>query len=278
MAVIAFVDGSSWSRSVLEHAAWAAKTLEQSLTLVAHEESVDSEPAIAYDAYQQMDVREDLFRELAARSRSDYPETDSTAIDIVQSAAREAKDLGVERVRTTTTSDPPPYFIDNFTDSGDLLVLARYDESESPTRERMDQLLKIRSRVLLMVPETYSPVESWLIAIDGKPATGRAVDFLCGRPILTSKPGTAVFVGNDYQSRLHFRDAVKHLQSSGHTITSHELQGQPDDVLAAVLTVSPVDMLVMGAYGQGRFRSLIEGSTTSRLLKAFRGPVLVARA
>lgn len=278
MAVIAFVDGSSWSRSVIEHAAWAAQALEQSLTLVTQEESIDSEPAIAYDAYQQMDAREDMFRELSGRSRSDYPETDSAAIDIVQTAARKARDLGVERVRTATTPDPIPYFIDNVTDSGDLLVVARHDEAESQSRHWIDQFLKARSRVMLLVPETYSPVESWLIAIDGKPSTGRAVDFLTRRPLMSSKPGTAVIVGNDYQSRLHFRDAVRHLESTGHAIAAHELQGQPDDVLAAVLAVSPVDMLVMGAYGQGRFRSLIERSTTSRLLQSFRGPVLVARA
>lgn len=278
MAIIAFVDGSSWSRSVVEHAVWAAKTLAQPLTFVTRQESIDSEPAIAYDAYQQMDVREDMYRELSVRSRSEYAVSDATAIDIVQSAARQAKELGAERVRTATTSDSPQDFVESSTDSSDLLVLPRHDESESHTRQWIDQFLKVRSRVMLLVPNTYSPVESWLIAIDGKPATGRAVDFLSNRPLLASKPGTAVIVGNDYQSRLHFRDAVKHLESTGHSMTPHELQGQPDEILAAVLAVSPVDMLVMGAYGQGRFRSLIERSTTSRLLKTFRGPVLVARA
>lgn len=278
MAIIAFVDGSSWSRSVIEHAVWAAEALKQPITFVAQEDSVDSEPAIAYDAYQQMDVREDMYHELAARSRSEFTESDSSAIDIVQSAARRAKGRGADKVRTTTTSDPLPYFIENFTDSGDLLILGRQDTSESQTRQWMDQFLKARSRVMLLVPEIYSPIQSWLIAIDGKPAIGRAVDFLARNPLLASHPGTAVIVGSDYQSRIHFRDAVRHLQSTDHTVHSHELNGQPDDVLAAVLAVSPVDLLVMGAYGQGRFRSLIEGSTTSRLLKSFHGPVLVARA
>lgn len=278
MSVIAFVDGSSWTASVVEHASWVANATGQFLTLVASEEASDSEPVIAYDAYQQMDAREDLFRELAGRSQSDYMESDAAAIEVVQSAARRAKELGVTKVRTTTTSDPLPWFIENYTDSDDLLVVARHDTSETQSRQWLDRFLKVRSRVMLLVPERFGTIDSWLIAIDGKPGIGRAVDFLSISKLLEPKPGTAVFVGNDYQDRLHFRDAVRHLQSSGHTIKAHELQGHADDVLAAVLEVQPVDMLVMGAYGQGRFRMLTERSTTSRLLKTFRGPVLVARA
>lgn len=278
MAVIAFVDGSRWDRSVIEHAAWAAKATAQSLTLVAQEESADREPAIAYDAYQQMNPREDMFRELAVTPTAEYAETDGNAIEIAQSAAKRAKDLKVERVRTTTTSDPLPYFIENFTDSSDLLVIARRDASEVHSRQWLDQFLKAQSRVMLLAPESYSSIESWMIAIDGRPAIGRAIDYLSGKKLLEGRAGTAVIVGDDYQNRIHFRDAVRHLQSSGYSITSHELKGHADDVLAAVLTVAPVDLLVMGAYGQGRFRLLNERSTTSRLLKAFRGPVLVARA
>lgn len=278
MAVIAFVDGSSWDKSVIEHAAWVAKSTEQPITFVVRGEDADSEPAIAYDAYQQMNPREDMFRELVGRTPSDYIDSDSDAIEIAQSAARKARDMGVGRVRTSATSDPLPYFIEHFTDSSDLLVVPRHDGSDSQSRQWLDQFLKARSRVMLLVPESFSRVESWMIALDGKPATGRAVDYLTGRGLLSEQPGTAVIVGNDYQSRIHFRDAVRHLQSSKHTIQSHELQGNADDVLAAVLAVSPVDMLVMGAYGQGRFRLLNERSTTSRLLKTFRGPVLVARA
>ena len=278
MAVIAFIDQATWTSSTMRYAAWAAISLDQPLSIVAREASQDSDPVVDFDAYQSMDAREDMFRELSVRSQSDPPQTDTAAFEIVQSAARKARDFGVEKVRTTTTSEPFPWYIENSTDSGDLLVMPRQDDPESSSRQWLDQFLKVRSRVMLAVPERYSPVESWLIALDGKPSTGRAVDFLCNHELLKHAQGTAVFVGNDYQNRIHFRDAVRHLASSGHKVKSHELQGNADDVLSAVLAVSPVDLLIMGAYGQGRFRLLNERSTTSRLLKDFRGPVLVARA
>lgn len=277
MSVIAFVDGSSCDASVIRHAAWAATAIDQSVNVVAQENPPERQPAIPYDAYQQMDPREDIFRELASQPQVDYADSDTATVEIVQNAARRIKDLGVGRVRTIITSDPLPYFIETVTDSDDLLVVARKDSSGASARH-LDQFLKAQGRMMLLVPETYAPIESWMIAIDGKPAIGRAVDFLSRRSLLREQVGKAVIVGNDYQSRIHFRDAVRHLESCGHNITSHELQGNADDVLAAVLEISPVDMLVMGAYGQGRFRLLTERSTTSRLLKSFNGPILVAKA
>lgn len=278
MTVFAFVDGSSRDTSVIEHAAWAAKATGEPITVVVEESIDEPDPAYAFDAYQDMDPRGDMYRELALRPSADYSQHDDAAIQIGQAVARKAKSLGVGHVRTVTTSESPAYFVENYTDSDDLLVVARGPHEAEPSRKRLDQFLKAQNRVMLLVPESYSPVESWLIAMDGKPAIGRAVDFLSRGQLLSDKPGTAVIVGNDYQSRIHFRDALRHLRSSNHVITSHELEGNAEDVLAAVLTLSPVDMLVMGAYGQGRFRLLNERSTTSRLLKTFRGPVLVAKA
>jgi nucleotide-binding universal stress UspA family protein len=141
----------------------------------------------------------------------------------------------------------------------------------------MDEVLHIRNRIMLLTPETFAEPKSWLMALDGGPSSGRAVEYLIQNPLMRSVPGTAAIVGPDHQHRIHFRDALKHLQSSGYRITPHELQGNADDVLLAIMQVAPVDLLVMGAYGQGKFRSLFERSTTSRLLGAFRGPVLVAR-
>lgn len=278
MAIVAFVDDSNWCDSVIEHAAWAAKSLSQPLTIVAREEVIENEPALGFDAYQHMDAREDMFRELATRAPVQTPMADLAAREIVQTAARRAKDLGVEHVRTITTSDSVDWFIENATSSNDLLVVPRHDESDAQMQKWTDHFLKARRRMILLAPKVFAPVNSWLAAIDGKPATGRAVDYLTRNHLLQDAGGTAIIVGSDYQCRLHFRDAVKHLKSAGHDVTSYELKGQPDDVLVAVLTVLPADLLVMGAYGQGRFRSLLERSSTSHLLRSYRGPVLLARA
>lgn len=278
MAVIAFVDGTSWDSSVVRYAVWAAQTIDQPLKIVAYTEEADVDPPLVYDSYQQMSAREEMFLEMSGRAQSDYSEPDTESIEIAQSSARMARELGIPQVKTTQISEPIPEFVENSTDSGDLLVAARHDSEDSSKKTWLDQFLRLRKRVVLLVPESYGLVESWFLAYDGKPSIGRAVDFLATRPLLRGVPGRAVYVGNEYTGKTHFRDALKHLEGSGLEIQSHQLSGNADDVLAAVLTVNPVDLLVMGAYGQGRFRMLAERSTTSRLFREFRGPVVVARS
>ena len=224
-----------------------------------------------------MDAREDLYRDLLPTGRAGDDEQESAAMETVQATARRARELGVQRVRTTVSRDPLSYFVEHATGSGDLLVFERANGRADQPNRQMDEILHIRNRVILLAPETYAEPKSWLMALDGGPSSGRAVEYLTENPLIRHVPGTAAIVGPDHQHRIHFRDAVKHLQSAGYQVKAHELQGGAEDVLVAILQVAPVDLLVMGAYGQGKFRSLFERSTTSRLLGAFKGPVLVAR-
>ncbi len=278
MAVVAFIEPSNVSAATLQYAAWAANTLGQSLTLVVVIDVGDNDATFAYEALAGMNAREDMYRELINSDRPEDTGAENAAIETVQSAARMARELGVERVRTFVSLDPLVYFIEHSTSSDDLLVFGRNDAGDTHPDKKLDEVLHVRKRAMLLVPESFSEPNSWLIALDGGPSSGRTVDYLINNPLVRDVPGLAAIVGADSQHRIHFRDAVKHLQSAGYNITPHELQGGVDDVLAAVMTVSPVDLLVMGAFGQGRFRSLFERSTTSRLLGSFSGPVLVARA
>lgn len=277
MSVIAFIDRTESAESTLKHSVWAANVLEQPLVLVAMIDGGDGEPSWQYDEFESLDPRDDLYREMLPTERVEDPAAKNAAIDIVQDAARKARDLGAEHVRTVTSPETLVYFIEHTTSSHDLLVFGRNRDANQLLGRQMDQVLHLRNRVMLLAPETFSPPKSWLMALDGGPSSGRAVEYLIRNPLIRDVPGTAAIVGSDHQNRIHFRDAVKHLKSAGYSITSHELQGGADDVLPAIMDVSPVDLLIMGAYGGGRFRSFFERSTTSRLLGTFKGPVLVAR-
>ena len=277
MPVFAFIDKSESAESTLQHAVWASSILDQPLVLVALIDGGDSDSPWQYDDFDGLDPRDDLYREIIPAERIDDPAAEYAAIEVVQAAARRARDLGAERVRTVTSPETLVYFIEHSTSSNDLLVFGRDRKENQLLGRQMDEVLHLRKRVMLLVPESFSTPKSWLMALDGGPSSGRVVEYLIRNPLVRDMPGTAAIVGSDHQNRLHFRDAVKHLQSAGYSITSHELQGGADDVLAAILEVSPVDVLIMGAYGGGRFRSFFERSTTSRLLGSFKGPVLVAR-
>lgn len=277
MAVIAFIDQSPVVPSVIEHAVWAAKRLDQRLVLVTLDERVATNPSIAFDAYQGMHLREDMLREITAYDRECTPETDFEAPNRLQEVARLAKEMGAAGVRTNCASGSMADYIAESTDSDDLLVLGKRGDSDADLGSHLESVLHSKHRTMLLVPDRFREISSWLLAFDGRLSSGEAVRYLTRFPLLRDIAGKAVICGTDATARVHFGDAVSHMRDSGHTLNAHALEGSPDDILPAVLEVAEIDLLVMGAYGQGRLRSLIEGSTTTRLLRSFPGPVLVSR-
>lgn len=51
----------------------------------------------------------------------------------------------------------------------------------------------------------------------------------------------------------------------------------PDKVIAEIVEGDGMDILIMGAYGHSRIRSLVIGSTTTEMIRSCRVPVLLFR-
>ncbi len=72
-------------------------------------------------------------------------------------------------------------------------------------------------------------------------------------------------------------DAVAALEAAGLIATARTIKGEPDEALQQIVVTEGFDLLVMGAYGHSRIRSLIIGSTTTAMVQAVKIPVLLYR-
>jgi nucleotide-binding universal stress UspA family protein len=72
-------------------------------------------------------------------------------------------------------------------------------------------------------------------------------------------------------------DAATRLQGAGLSVQTAVIQGQPETVLGRTVEGDGFDMVVMGAYGHSRIRSLIIGSTTTEMIRSCKVPVLLIR-
>jgi nucleotide-binding universal stress UspA family protein len=55
------------------------------------------------------------------------------------------------------------------------------------------------------------------------------------------------------------------------------MSGQPEIVISNTVASAGFDLLVMGAYGHSRIRSLIVGSTTTEMVRSCLVPVVLFR-
>jgi nucleotide-binding universal stress UspA family protein len=78
-------------------------------------------------------------------------------------------------------------------------------------------------------------------------------------------------------SRRDIAWAAARLAESGLTPKTEIIAGDAEAVIAARVVDAAIDLLVMGAYGHSRIRTMIVGSTTTQLLRACEIPVLMLR-
>lgn len=68
---------------------------------------------------------------------------------------------------------------------------------------------------------------------------------------------------------------MRRLHEAGFDVEGRLLQGEPDNLIAVHVEAEGVGLLVMGAYGHSRIRSLVIGSTTESMVRRCKVPVLM---
>jgi nucleotide-binding universal stress UspA family protein len=117
-----------------------------------------------------------------------------------------------------------------------------------------------------------------LLAFDASASTQRAIERMSGNPVFQGLSITMVHAGEarpDLVARMG--EARSRLEGAGLHVTCQCVPGEPEAALTHMIEAEGFDLLVMGAYGHSRIRSLIIGSTTTAMIQACRIPVLLYR-
>ncbi|MGR3460844.1 MAG: universal stress protein [Roseovarius sp.] len=72
-------------------------------------------------------------------------------------------------------------------------------------------------------------------------------------------------------------DAKALLKAAGIAAETRVIEGQPETELGTLVEEESFGMVVMGAYGHSRIRSLVIGSTTTEMVRSCKVPVVLMR-
>lgn len=274
MSVLAFVDGSRFALSVCDHAAWAALQLEAPVELVHVLERHRSDPAIATDRSGRLgvDTREALLAQLVELDKERNRLAHEAGRHLLAEAASRVRLLHGELVDTLHDHER----------EATLAVLGKRGEGEdhAPAHlgTNLERVIRASHRPVLIAAQEYRPIRRFLLAFDGGPSTGRAIDVLVNAPLLRGAEGQLLMVGTGTEAERHkLADGTSRLRASGVAVTSELRPGEPDEVIPERVASGRIDLLVMGAYGHSRLRTLMIGSTTSALLRTTTASMLVVR-
>ncbi|MBN9023654.1 MAG: universal stress protein [Rhizobiales bacterium] len=279
--IIALVDGSIYSRSVCENAAWIATRLSapvELLHVLGRRETTSSDLSGAIGLGARTEILEELSAVDEARSKL-MQRRGRAILDDAEAAVRSA---GVASVTARLRIGDLVEAVSAAETGAGLVVIGKRGEAADFAKGHLGSNLERIARAsrwpVYVAARAFRPVATVLIAFDGGPSATKAVDHAARSPLFAGLDVRLITVGPETaeaRRRLEASEAV--LKAGGLESRADIVPGHPGTVIAETLERDGIDLLVMGAYGHSQIRSLVIGSTTTEMVRACRIPVLLFR-
>ena len=283
MKLIALIDGSIYSQSVCDHAAWAATRAGATVEVlhVLGRRDVSSAP-VDLSGNLDADARDTLLGELASLDAQRAKLAQKRGRMILDQAKARLAEAGVGQVSTKLRNGDLIETVHEFEAGADLVVIGKRGEAADFATlhlgSNLERVVRSSGKPTLVASRAFKPVKRFLIAFDGGNTVLKAIDYITRSPVFAGLECRILTVGQDTPEARRLLDgAVALLRAGGYAVEASIEPGQPDAVIARAVETGGIDLLVMGAYGHSRIRSLIIGSTTTEMIRSCKIPVLLIR-
>ncbi len=280
--IIALVDGSVYATSVCDHAAWIASRTGAPVELVHVLGSREAAPTNDRSGAIALGARTTLLTQLAELDAERAKLISQRGRAILDDALALLNKAGVADVTTRLRhGDIVESVAEVERDAGLILIGKRgeaADFAKGHLGSNLERIVRASHRPVIVASRAFRPVGRVLVADDGGASAAKAIGLIAHSLLFRDLFVHVVTVGNPtLEAQVRLDRAKGQLVAAGIKAEASILPGQPESVLGHLVEEAGFDMLVMGAYGHSRIRSLIIGSTTTEMIRSCKVPVLLVR-
>lgn len=281
--IIALVDGSVYAQSVCDHAAWIAERTGvdvELLHVLGHRRGAGTPNNLSGNI--ALGARSSLLKDLSDRDVETAKISQKSGRAILDAAKAQLVAAGVKNIATRLRFGDIVEEISDYEADADLILIGkRGDAADFATLDlgsNLERIVRSSHKPVVVAARAFTPVKRFLIAFDGGPSSRKAVDHVATSPLFAGLACHLLSVGPDTpEIRDRVARATSTLEAAGHEVSSKIVQGPPDLLIANAVETDEIGLLVMGAYGHSRIRSLIIGSTTAEMIRLCKIPVVLFR-
>jgi nucleotide-binding universal stress UspA family protein len=279
--ILALIDGSIYAESVCGISGWAATRLDLPVE-VAH--VLGRRMASAFDLSGSLEVnqRSALLEKLADLDEQHGKLAQQKGRALLETAKASLLSLGVKDVLTKLRNGDLLEVLADFEADAEMVVIGKRGEAADFAKlhlgSNLERVVRASKKPVLVAARAYVPFGRFLIAYDGARSANRAVDYVAASPLLKGMKCFLLSVGTDTpENRSRLEAPALLLRNAGFEVEAQLLNGDPEEVIGAKVAADNIGLLVMGAYGHSRIRSLVIGSTTTAMVRRCKIPVLMFR-
>ncbi|MDP2080383.1 MAG: universal stress protein [Pseudotabrizicola sp.] len=280
--IIALVDGSTYSASVCDHAAWIAGrtgAAVEVLHVLGRREGVDKQDL---SGTIKLGARTALMEELAELDAQRAKLVVHRGRAILEDAHAILTRAGVAEITTRLRNGDIVETVAEIEADASLILIGKRGEAADFAKghlgSNLERIVRASHKPVIVASRAFRPVQKVLVAYDGGASAMKAIDHIAGSPLFAGLQVTVATVGApSAEVKKGLDDASAMLRAAGLQAQTAIVEGQAETALAKMVEADGFDMLVMGAYGHSRIRSLVIGSTTTEMLRACKVPVVLVR-
>lgn len=280
--IVALVDGSIYSASVCDHAAWISQRTGAPVELIhvlGRREATDTHD---HSGAIRLGARTALLEELAELDAQRAKLISHRGRAILEDARAIVDRDGVTEITTRLRHGDIVESVAEVEADARVIVIGKRgqaaDFAKGHLGSNLERIVRASHKPVFIASRAFRPISKVLVAYDGGTSAMKAVDHIARSPLFKGLSVHIVTVGTatpDVTKGLE--DARAMLKAAGIEAETSILPGQPETALGKLVEEAGFDMLVMGAYGHSRIRSLIIGSTTTAMIRSCKVPVVLMR-
>nr|WP_252729568.1 universal stress protein [Pacificibacter marinus] len=280
--ILTLLDGSAYSKSVCHHTAWIAQKLNASVEAMHVLGRNEGAASTDLSGALSLGARTALLEQLSALDAQRAKLAQAKGHAILEDAQAILAQDGIPNVNLRLRK-------------GDLLEEMRALEGEiraitigkrgegadfasGHLGSNLERIVRSAKVPVFVASREFRPISKVLVAYDGSASAKVAIDRMSSSPVFADLDVCILSVAqNQTQAQTVADEAVSKLQIAKIAATSRVATGEPEDALHNLVSQEGFDLLVMGAYGHSRIRTLIIGSTTTTMIQSVKIPVLLYR-
>ena len=280
--IIALVDGSVYSESVCHHAAWISQRTNAPVELTHVLGRREAPEKSDLSGAIRLGARTRLMEELAELDAQRARLVGQRGRAILEDARAIVDRDGVAEITTRLRHGDIVDAIGEIEGDARVIVIGKRGEAADFAKghlgSNLERIVRAAHRPVFVASRAFRPIESVLVAYDGGASAMKAVDHIARSPLFSALAITVATVGSETPDlRKRLSDAKALLKAAGIDAQTRVVSGQPEAELGRLVEDEGFGMVVMGAYGHSRIRSLVIGSTTTEMVRSCKVPVVLMR-
>ncbi len=279
--IIALVDGSAYSESVCDHAAWIA-TRKGSGVEVIHVLKHPEAKQTNLSGNIGLGARSKLMEELADLDAQNARLAQKRGRAILEDAEARLRADGVTDVTTRLRQGDLVEELLAAEADADLVIIGKRGEAADFAKmhlgSNLERVVRSCKKPVLVASRAFEKPQRFMIAFDGGASSLKAVNHIEQSRVFAGLACKLLTVGAEKtEVKRALEGAAALLRDAGYQVETEIAQGQAEKVICETSQKDGTNILVMGAYGHSRIRSLIIGSTTTAMVQSCQVPVLLFR-